>query len=91
MAFYLIGYDLKRPGQNCGAVERAILRLDESAEKVLRSQWVVNVDEKIDVSTIRRRVWRAMDNNDRLLVIGLDRVDLEAWNPISSNYLELLE
>ena len=90
MTFYLISYDLRHPGQNYDAVERAILRLDKNAEKVLRSQWVVNVDDKIDVSTICRRVRRVMDKNDRLLVIGLDRVDLEAWNPISKEYLESL-
>ena len=88
MALYLISYDLKRPGQNYRAVERAIRRIDEHAEKVLRSQWVVDADGEIEADTIRARVWRVMDENDRLLVVGLDLVDWEARNLLSNTYLK---
>ena len=88
---YLISYDLRRPSKNYNAVERAILRIDKNAEKVLRSQWVVDVDDdEMELEDICTRLWRAMDSNDRLLVVGLDLVDGDARNLLPNTYLEHL-
>ena len=48
----------------------------------------MDVDDEIEVDTIRAPVWRVMDENDRLLVVGLDLVDWEARNLLPNTYLE---
>lgn len=93
MALYLISYVLKNPGQDYRAVEKAIREIDENAERVMRSHFVVETDEdeEIDVDTIRAHVWDVMDSNDQLLVVGLDLVAIKGQNLCPNTYLEFLQ
>ena len=88
---YLISYDLKSPNQNYDDVKSAIHEIDSNAQKVLRSQWIVQVDMK--AKAICKRVWEEMDSNDKLLVVGLDVQDVCASRNVGlpNSYIKRLE
>lgn len=76
MATYLIGYDLKRPGQNYSGLEKKIKALG-TWWHCLDSTWIV----KSDLTEVQIRDILAgknsVDWNDRLLVVAL--TEYAAW------------
>lgn len=61
---YLISYDLDKPGQNYGRLERALQEF--GAVRVLFSQWVLK--SKATAAQLRDHFQKSIDTNDRLLV-----------------------
>ncbi|CAI4031899.1 CRISPR-associated endoribonuclease Cas2 [Nitrospira tepida] len=65
---YLIAYDLRKPGQNYQNLWDALGRL--RAKKALESTWIVRSES--DAPTIREYLRRYIDQNDGLLVTGMN-------------------
>ena len=74
---YVISYELNRPGQTYETFWEALREL--GARPVLLSQWVVS-DEAASAASIYRRLRRALDAGDRLLVFRLDVFDCAGYN-----------
>lgn len=70
MNVYLISYDLVSPGQHYPQVHAAIRSIGEWS-KPLESTWFVKTN--LSVSQVRDTVQKAMDSNDKLLVIQVTR------------------
>jgi len=85
MSVMLIGYDLRKPGQDYVPLFDEIKRLGEWWH-CLDSTWMVNTT--VSVEQARNRLLTKMDQNDQLLVITVVRP--AAWsltNPICSQWL----
>lgn len=67
-----ISYDLDSPGQNYAKVDAAIKALGASTKVLLSMYYVKTV---LSAQDAEARVWRAMDPNDRLVVINAS----DAW------------
>ena len=74
---YAINYDLKRPGQNYAGLHEAIKKLGVWWH-YLGSTWLV--DTNLKASGIWDRLAPHVDENDRVLVIGVNH-DHPAWLP----------
>jgi hypothetical protein len=86
MSVTLIGYDLRKPGQDYTSLFDEIKSLGEWWH-CLDSTWMVKTT--LTVEQIRDRLHRTMDQTDQLLVITVDAP--AAWyltNPICSNWLK---
>ena len=85
MSVALIGYDLRKPGQDYTSLFDEIKSLGEWWH-CLDSTWMVRTT--LTVEQIRNRLLLKMDQNDQLLVITAAAP--AAWyltNPICSNWL----
>lgn len=74
----LVTYDLKRPGQDYKAVHEAIKSCGSSWWHYLESTWLVESYQTAD--EIAAKVRQHIDQNDRLLVIGVT-ADSAGWLP----------
>lgn len=81
----LIGYDLRKPGQNYEPLFAEIRSLGEWWH-CLDSTWIVKTS--LTVEEVRNRLRTQMDTNDQLLVIAASAP--AAWyltNPVCSQWL----
>lgn len=83
---YAINYDLKRPGQDYSGLYEAIKSCG-AWWHYLGSTWLV--DTTLNASSIWERIRQHIDQNDRVLVIGVTQeyegwLPKDAWNWINS-------
>jgi hypothetical protein len=74
---YAINYDLKKPGQDYADLYTAIKSFG-AWWHYLESTWLV--DTNLNASGIWNKVKVAIDNNDRVLIIGVT-ADNSGWLP----------
>lgn len=74
---YSINYDLKLPGQNYHALHSAIKECGDWWH-YLDSTWLI--DTRLDAQAVWDRLSPHVDNNDRVLVIGITS-DYQGWLP----------
>lgn len=81
MAAFLIGYDLKRPGQNYSELFDAIKATGSTWWHCLDSTWIVITAQ--DALSIANSLWAHMDANDKLLVIEV--TSKAAWGGLDDD------
>lgn len=86
---YAINYDLKKPGQDYSNLYKAIESLGSSWH-YLRSTWLV--DTTLTADAIRDRLAPHVDQNDRMLIIGVTHeysgwLTKSAWEWINQRYM----
>ena len=74
---YVISYDLLKPGQQYEKLWAELERL--KAKRVLESQWVMRLSNT-SAAKLRNHFKKFVDENDRLLVVGIDDSDWAGWN-----------
>lgn len=77
---YSISYDLKRPGQNYNALYEATKGCGDWWH-YLESTWLI--DTSLTALSIWQRLAPRVDQNDRVLVIGVTK-DHQGWLPKES-------
>ena len=86
-SFYLIAYDLHKPGQEYGRLEEAINRL-EGQRKILETTWIVKT--KRTSREIYDLAGPALDPNDAIYIVRIDldsgdgRLPKPAWEWINA-------
>ena len=86
-SFYLIAYDLHKPGQEYGRLEEAINRL-EGQRKILETTWIVKTTRA--PREIYDLVRPALDPNDAIYIVRIDlgsgagRLPKPAWEWINA-------
>lgn len=86
MSIYMIGYDLRKTGQDYAALATAIARLGPCWHG-LDSTWLVMSNQK--AHAIATSLQRHIDSNDRLLVVKLAAES--AWIGFEGSNSEWLE
>ena len=74
---YVVSYDLLKPGQDYSPLWAELRRL--GGKRVLKSQWVMR-RTNTSATGLRDHFRKFIDNNDRLLVVGIDDSDWSGWN-----------
>jgi len=82
MAKYLIGYDLRFPGQDYEALIDAIKDLGRWWH-CLDSTWIVICNQNAE--QIRNHLVQFIDNNDKILITKLPDVAHAAWRGFDEN------
>ena len=68
-SFYIIAYDLHKPGQDYDYVEEKITQLEDTC-KILNTTWIVKT--KRTAREIFDLVKPALDRNDRIFIAKID-------------------
>ena len=82
-----ISYDLYQPGQDYDSVIEAIKALGNWA-KVQKSLWYVK--SNLSASQASEKVWKAMDQNDKLIVIDATNNNA-SWYNLSEEVSEFIK
>jgi hypothetical protein len=82
-----ISYDLYQPGQDYDSVIEAIKSLGNWA-KVQKSLWYVK--SNLSASQASEKVWKAMDQNDKLIVIDATNNNA-SWYNLSEEVSEFIK
>lgn len=77
--YYLISYDLKKPGQNYSELYDEIKALGDWRHP-MESTWVVFAGDTNTVE-IRERLKQKMDQNDSVFVVDITSADYAGWLP----------
>lgn len=77
MAYYLISYDLRTPGQDYTKLYDAIKDFDEW-QHPLESTWFIKT-EIMKANDIFNKIKPLIDENDLLLIIKVDKNDKQGW------------
>ena len=75
--YYLICYDLKKPGQNYSELYDEIKSLGDWRHP-MESTWVVHT-EGLSTVVIRERLKKKMDLNDSVFVVDITTSDYAGW------------
>ncbi len=81
--FFLITYDLKRPGQNYSNLYESIKALGEW-QHPMESTWFVKVGNEIKADTIYNSLRPNMDSNDNLFIVDVTDRNYYGW--LSKNF-----
>ncbi len=74
-SFYVIAYDLRKPGQDYDRMEDKINDLEDQI-KILETTWIVKTI--LTTKEIKKHLLEAFDGNDSIFIARID-LPLSAW------------